>query len=375
MINVSRHDGGANSASWTIGGVVGLLAMGAFSAAQAQQVAVSADGKITSFTLPAQQTNMSASAKAAAKSRTPVLNDISVLSNFKGPQSAAYGAVGIPHTTRGAYFAFASGAPVGIFPLRATGKLFMQQSGGVGTCTASAIKKGVLVTAAHCVWDYGNPNPTVTAINYEPARHSARRPYGTWTAAAIFVPTVYQNGTDECTQVGVVCANDIAVVVMNKGTGANAGKDIGQVTGWYGFTAGNGPYTNFLGDAQTKVTNITQLGYPGAIDNGVRMIRTDSIGIQDNANQVIIGSGQTPGSSGGPWLINFGRLPVFGNGSSPGQAAAPNRVIGVTSWVSSLSNKLMGSSRFGFNSRFPASGKTNIKTLIDQACGAFPAKC
>ena len=47
---------------------------------------------------------------------------------------------------------------------------------------------------------------------------------------------------------------------------------------------------------------ITQLGYPSQNYDGLKMIRTDSLGYQDAPNNVIIGSAQTGGSSGGPWL-------------------------------------------------------------------------
>jgi V8-like Glu-specific endopeptidase len=45
--------------------------------------------------------------------------------------------------------------PVTSYPYRATGKLYFKEGTSDFVCTASLIKKGVLLTAAHCVFNYG----------------------------------------------------------------------------------------------------------------------------------------------------------------------------------------------------------------------------
>jgi hypothetical protein len=117
------------------------------------------------------------------------------------------------------------------------------------------------------------------------------------------------------------------------------------------------------------VTQVAQLGYPVALDGGLLMERTDSLGYIDGnlVNNTIIGSLMTGGSSGGPWVLNLG-LPPSLAGTAFGQAADHNLVTGVTSWgfESPDDRKLQGASLF-------ASG--NILTLYGVTCGATPAAC
>ena len=114
------------------------------------------------------------------------------------------------------------------------------------------------------------------------------------------------------------------------------------------------------------------------------MIRTDSSAMYyvpaTNVKNLLWGSSQTGGSSGGPELVNFGRKPYYGSGSSAGFMAMPNIVVGTTSWgYTSPSIKLMGASWFGQNKEFPASsykdtanknwGAGNIGALMRYTCG------
>ena len=62
------------------------------------------------------------------------------------------------------------------------------------------------------------------------------------------------------------------------------------------------------------------------------MIRNDSLGYSNQglSNNTVIGSSMDAGSSGGPWVVNFGRPPLYDIGS--GFSSAPNIIVGVTSW-------------------------------------------
>ena len=216
-------------------------------------------------------------------------------------------------------------------PFRATGKLWMEFGGSLFVCTASVIEKGLLVTAAHCIQNYGDgASGAATRVYFQPARHGSTAPfnlrYGQWEATSWIVPTVYFNGTDTCTTTGIVCENDIAVVVMSTGPSPHTGKEIAQVVGRYGLYVDNTGYTSFLGKTAAQ---ITQLGYPVAFDSGLKMIRTDSLGYQANPKNVIIGSDQTGGSSGGPWLMNLGQDPS--STSSAPSFNLKNRVVATTS--------------------------------------------
>ena len=259
--------------------------------------------------------------------------------------------------------------PVDKFPWRATGKLHMTFGSSTFVCTASVIEKGLLVTAAHCVHNFGKKNDGFAdAVTFEPARHESSKPFGTWTAKQWWVPKVYWDGTDVCLAEapGVVCENDVAVVVIDK----LEGKHIADVVGKYDFiTNDEYGYADFLGK---KSAQITQLGYPAKNFPGDKMIRTDSIGYQDAPSNIIIGSNQTGGSSGAAWLQNFGVKTIF-TGPPPTDNES-NQVSATTSWgFTSGTVKVQGGSRFAKNSAYTT--KSNIQSLRDSACDANPGFC
>lgn len=118
-------------------------------------------------------------------------------------------------------------------------------------------------------------------------------------------------------------------------------------------------------------TQITQLGYPLALDGGLRMIRTDSLGVQDTPSNVVIGSDQSGGSSGGPWFVNFGN-DYESTRSTP--SGAMMRVMAVTSWgYNSDTVKIQGASRFAKNTNYIA--QSNIESLHNDACFFNPDHC
>lgn len=260
--------------------------------------------------------------------------------------------------------------PIDKEPWRATGKLFMRFGSNNFVCTASVIDLNVLVTAAHCIHNFGQGDDGFAdAVMFEPARHESERPYGSWTARAWYAPKVYVDGTDVCspTAPGVVCENDVAVVVLEPN---EAGENSADVVGRYTVTTNDEfGYAFFLGQ---NAAHFTQLGYPSADFDGDKMMRTDSIAIWDDPNNVVWGSNQTGGSSGGPELQNFGTPPNFG-GPEPTDAE-PNVVSAVTSWgFTSGREKLQGASRFSKNTTFTK--KSNIQALWDAACNDHPDAC
>ena len=279
----------------------------------------------------------------------------------------AFGRENHPFTTKRAS-AHEDINPVDLAPWRATGKLFMKFGDDTFVCTASVIDRGLLVTAAHCVHNFGEEaDGFADKVTFEPARHEDDRPFGTWTAAEWWVPKVYFDGTDVCTPEapGIVCENDIAVVVLEQ----RAGEFIGDLTGTYGFKDGSYGYAEFLNE---KAAQITQLGYPSKNFDGDKMIRTDSLGYQDNPFNVIIGSNQTGGSSGGPWIQNFG-VDTSHTGTPPTDNES-NQVVATTSWgfVADVF-KIQGGSRFSKNTTYTE--KSNIQSLVDDACAANPGVC
>jgi V8-like Glu-specific endopeptidase len=243
------------------------------------------------------------------------------------------------------------------YPYRAAGKLFFNEPAGTFICSASLIKRGIVVTAAHCVANYGKKQ-FYSGWQFVPAYRNGSAPYGVWTVRQAIVLTAYYNGTDNCAVYGVVCPDDVAVLILNT---QNSGY-VGTTVGWFGYWYGGGFTSNGL-------TQITQLGYPAGLNNAVYMERNDSYGYKSssNSNNTIIGSNMNGGSSGGPWLVNFG-LPYTLTGESNGSGYSfTNAVVGVTSWgYTSNSPKEQGAAPF-------TSG--NIQTLLNAACGATPGAC
>jgi V8-like Glu-specific endopeptidase len=272
-----------------------------------------------------------------------------------------------PFTTKNAS-AENDSTPTEKYPWRATGKMFMKFGASTFVCTGSVIGKGLLVTAAHCVHNFGDKQSGfVNSITFEPARHNNSAPFGTWTAKEWWIPKVYFEGTDICsaTAPGVVCENDVAVVVVEK----KDNRFIADVTGKFGFKSKDYGYGELFGN---KVAQITQLGYPSKDYDGLKMIRTDALGYQDAPNNVIIGSAQTGGSSGGPWLQNFGVKTSF-TGLQP-LADDDNQVVATTSWgFNSGTIMVQGASRFSTNQTYTV--KSNIESLFNSACGANPGFC
>jgi V8-like Glu-specific endopeptidase len=243
------------------------------------------------------------------------------------------------------------------YAYRATGKLFFNIGSSTYVCSASLIKPGVVVTAGHCVANFGQRQFYSNWV-FVPAYRNGVAPFGVWHAASATVTTAYYNGTDACAVRGVVCQDDVAVLTLQAQGGAYAGNS----TGWYGY-AWNG--YGFNGSAQAL---INQLGYPVALDGGLMMQRNDSQGYTATSfsNNTIIGSLMTGGSSGGPWHVNLGIAPTL-SGTSFGNAPARNTVVGVTSWGYNDTNvKQQGASPFT---------SSNIVPLVSAACSAAPGAC
>ena len=251
----------------------------------------------------------------------------------------------------------ATGTTNKTYPFRASGKLFFSENGSTFICSASLIGKGLVVTAAHCVSDFGT-NRFYSDFRFVPGYKNGAAPYGNWTAKSVFVLAAYVQGTDTCSQRGVVCKDDVALIVLNP----QNGKYPGSSTGWYGW--GYDGY-GFTGNG---LTHVTQIGYPACLDNGQIMERNDSQGMTSsaNANNTVIGSLMCGGSSGGPWLVNFGKRPNLTQTTS-GFSSSDNIVIGVTSWGSiSTGPKDQGAAPFL---------STNIKNLVTAACNAYGTAC
>lgn len=241
------------------------------------------------------------------------------------------------------------------YPSRASGKLYINTGSGTAQCSASLIERGIVVTAAHCVAPFGS-GEFYRAFQFVPGYRNGVAPYGVWDASAVWAMSSWVQGTDPC--VGVVCQNDVAVLQLAPKDGALPGTR----TGWYGFGWGGWGFT------PDGVAHITAIGYPICLDGGELQQRNDSAGYMnpDFVYNTLIGSRLCEGSSGGPWLVNFGIQPKFTD-TTAGSDADPNSVVGVTSWgMTDRTIKLQGASPFT---------ETNIALLFEAACAASPVKC
>lgn len=276
--------------------------------------------------------------------------------------------------------------PVSSRPYSPTGKLYFSFQGLTYVCSASLIRKGVLVTAAHCVHDYGlGDNGWHSNFVWCPALTSSQNgPYGCYSASNPRIANVYKNGTDTCSQKGVVCNNDLATLIVAPKNNVYAGTTVGTY-GWswnaYAFKS-----STFLGNV--KVAQITQLGYPQAFDSGVKMQRTDAVGWYSQSGDlknIQIGSAQTGGSSGGPWIVNFGVDPSIDTTKASLGDEPVQYVAGVTSYGATTKGyNRQGASFFGQNKEFPDPsyvfnnfnyGAGNIGAILRDTCQNHSTHC
>ena len=331
-----------------------------------------------------------------------------------------YGTLKIPHTTS---LVRSSSRPkkntskdsmTSSYPFNRTGKLYMQgtSSSGMSGCTASLIGRGILVTAAHCVVDYGeDPNGTKAKLGtlfpfktfFVPAASSrtftaslaalsATGPYGAWEIDDYIIATCYARGNCAEQNSSAVGANDIAILRLKKKTGTSAALPWNAGIGYYGYGWNNYGFVKNSYFKNIKSNQITQLGYPGAFGDspsnyGGAMIRTDTLAKDMRKEGRVTnqyGSMQTGGSSGGPLIANFGKKPKITGVAREGFKHSHNTVIGVTSYglrnvaTGAREAHRQGASIFGANSTFPsnayrdASGKNwgggNIGAMMDVAC-------
>jgi len=218
------------------------------------------------------------------------------------------------------------------------------------------IAPSVAVTAASCVLDYGNNRFYDGSATFIAAQYNSFSLYKA-TVNQTLAPRAQFNGTDSCSVPGTVCANDIAILILNKPEGRS--KYGGLVGGFYNYESNDYGF-NRLGAAL-----ITQLGYAENLGAGNRMSRTDSVGYLSFVNQAKFGSAMRDGSTGAPMIVNFGTRPR--NTATFGYESQSNTVVGITNWKLRNENiKIQGGSRFNKNSEFP--NKSNIQSLVDAYC-------
>lgn len=202
-----------------------------------------------------------------------------------------------PYTRYEVFTGLAHPNTYAVWPYTTVGKLFFRQYGVGYVCSASSIGNRAIITAGHCIHAGNNrADGWSTDVVFVPAYKDGYAPYGQWSAANVRVMTAwYRSGNPGGLR------RDVGGAIMNTN---QYGQTLSQVVGWMGF-AWNWGYTQHL----------NSFGYPQAAPfNGLRMnvcqgsyayYSTD----QGPSNAPVtraIGCDMTGGSSGGPWVWQFG---------------------------------------------------------------------
>ncbi len=209
-----------------------------------------------------------------------------------------------PHTTfnvlRSLY-----GSLYSKYPYRTIGKVYFTSGGVNYVCSGSSIGGRAVLTAGHCVSDgYGQWH---TNWKFAPAYKNYVTPYGLWSAFWLTTFNVWHYNQNFCRDVGFAAVSDIG------------GYKLSQKVGYLSFA------WNW-----SRIQHWNMFGYPAASPyNGQYMVETQaSYARQDSPAGCTpyttgIGSDQTGGTSGGPWILRF----------VPGSAGARNYANGVNSYI------------------------------------------
>ncbi|SAL65988.1 Glutamyl endopeptidase precursor [Caballeronia arvi] len=298
-------------------------------------------------------------------------------------QTRAYGDFGIPYSTgrvqdgnQSAGGTTTANYLSTTYPYRAIGKLTFS----TGYCTASLIRRSVIVTAAHCIQTFGSGNLMFDKWQFIPGHYGASgatsaqsAPYGTWAWGALVRPSTWANGTD--TGSGSARNNDIAVILIAKNA---SNQFIGDITGYLNYGWNNYSFISSAKTGNLLTAAVTTLGYPQLLDGGAIMQRTDGptyTTTVSGASQLWQGSNLTGGASGGPWIVNFrARDAALAGGAVVGNSSNL-AIVGVTSWGSADPNapKDNYASQFRQNTQYPNAtygnyGSGNIASLLNTLC-------
>jgi V8-like Glu-specific endopeptidase len=236
------------------------------------------------------------------------------------------------------------------YPYRAVGKLFFTIPGqGNFVCSASVIKPRVVLTAGHCVHSgSGGSSGFFTNWLFIPAFRDGIAPFQSWTWSYVNTTNSWSTGGGD-----VPNAGDYAMLEFNDKVINGSLQKIGNVAGILGF------------QLQSLIPNhVNLLGYPCNFDSCQKMHQvTAESAVSVAPNNVEYGSDMGGGSSGGPWIQNFGKFSV---GQTGGLNPGLNRVVGVTSWGYNNS-ALKGQGASNFNAEFT--------TLLNNLCAHRAGNC
>ena len=183
-------------------------------------------------------------------------------------------------------------------------------------------------------------NNTFTKFRFRPGHYGAagatsaqRAPYGVWTILRVARADSWADGTDVGS--GAARDNDLAVFIVKKNSN---GKFVGKIVGYMSYGWNNYSFVTSSKTGNLPMAAVSTLGYPGLLDLGRIMQRTDGPTYRttvpptaQGAKQLMQGSNLTGGSSGGPWVVNFSGRNASRSGGAVVGSQSVMAVIGVTS--------------------------------------------
>lgn len=216
-----------------------------------------------------------------------------------------------------------------LYPYYAVGKVFFSSGGGNYVCSGSSAGNHAVLTAGHCVAEGDGVN-WHDDWAFVPAYYSGQAPYGTWYAYYLLTTSSWFNSGSFCRDVGFAAVSEIG------------GISLADKVGYLGFSYN-----------KTRVQHFDAFGFPAAAPySGKYLVQTEASFAEEDSpgctpNTIGIGSPQTGGSSGGPWIGTF----------YPDKAGKMNYANGVNSYKYTGYNYEMFSPYFD----------SEIKKLRDQA--------
>lgn len=204
-----------------------------------------------------------------------------------------------PYTRYEVFTGLAHPRTYAVWPYTTIGKLFFRQYGIGYVCSAASVGNRAIITAGHCIHAGNNrADGWSTNVVFVPGYKDGHAPLGQWPA---------QNSNLRVMTAWYLYGNpnglrrDVGGAILNRN---QQGQTLSQVVGWLGF-AWNWGYSQ----------HYNAFGYPQAAPfTGLRLIDCQASYAYYSTDQGpagapvprAIGCDMTGGSSGGPWVWQFG---------------------------------------------------------------------
>lgn len=236
-----------------------------------------------------------------------------------------------------------------LYPYRTIGKVFFTTPSGNKTCSASVIRRRIVLTAGHCVHSgNGATNGWYSNFMFVPGFDSGTAPFLTWNITTASVQHDWYGGGGT-----VPNPTDYGVLVITDQNVNGVVQAVGNVVGYLGWQS-----------ESTFPNHAHIIGYSNGFDSGNLMheVTAESARVVD-ANNVEYGSDMSVGAGGSPWIQNFGEYSV---GQTGGTNSGSNRIVGTSSYAYN-NNTYFSNGGSIFDNRFVV--------LMDFICGLQAGNC